>query len=145
MLCFEMLTGFVAFSGDDEEEIVRNIFMKNIDDSYKKLNNDSAKLFFDGLFVEKPTERLGMEHSSLGNIREHSFFGKKFKWSQIEQANNDFESISSVKLDACPLPKQVLNSSEINKLLPSIDSKLLKTIDQTLFEGFDYVDRDSVF
>jgi hypothetical protein len=144
VLCFEMLTGFVAFSGDDEEEIARNILMKNIDDNYDKIKNDSAKSFFDGLFLEKPTERLGMEHSSLGNIRDHSFFGKKFKWSQIEQAN-EFESFSSVKLEACPLPKQVLDLNEINKLLPSIDGKLLKTIDQTLFEGFDYVDINSVF
>ena len=131
--------GFTPFSGEDEEEICRNVLMKNIDDSFKNVKSEEIISFFNGLFQEKPKERLGMPLTSLGNIKQHSFFGQNFKWAPIEHGNN-FDAISMVKIDARPLPKLVLNSNEISKLLPSIDGKLLKTMDQNVFSGFDFVD-----
>ena len=135
--------GFPPFSGDTPEATIRKILSKsmsiNIENNMYRKNSKEVISFINGLLEEKMTERLGMASSALGNIKEHSFFGKSFNWHQIENGScENFMSI--VKVNVQPLPKKALNSVEMAKFLPNIDEKLLKTINQNVFKGFDYVD-----
>ena len=77
-----------------------------------------------------------MTSSPLGKIREHSFFGKNFEWLLVEEGKSDGVGIET---DVHTCLSQDLSSTESDKLLTNIDSELVKAIDQTLFEEFDYV------
>jgi len=133
-----MITGFSPFQGQDKDEIYKNILKRNIDDSFDKISSSNLKKFINEIFDENSNERLGMAQSSFGKIREHDFFGKGFDWKQIENCSND----STVKKEMRPLPKQALSSTELGRYLPSIDGRLLKTLDQNLFKDFDFINEE---
>ena len=133
-----MITGFSPFQGQDKNEIYKNILTRSIDDSFDKISSNNLKKFINELIDENSNERLGTTQSSFGKIREHDFFGKEFDWKQIENCSNG----STVKKEMRPMPKQALSSTELSKYLPSIDGRLLKTLDQNLFKDFDFLNEE---
>lgn len=139
-----MLMGFPPFQGETTDATIKRVLNKSmsVDMENNMFRNNSKQVvsFLNGLMYEKSVERLGMPNSSLGNIRDHPFFGSKLNWQQMENFESCENFSSLIKVDVIPFPKKTLNKNEIRSILPNIDEKLLKTIDQNVFRGFDFFD-----
>ncbi len=144
VLCFEMLMGFPPFQGETTDATIKRVLNKSmsVDLENNMFRNNSKQVvsFLNGLMEENSIERLGMPNSSLGNIREHPFFGSKLNWEQMENFDSCKHFSSLIKVDVTPFPKKTLNLNELRNILPNIDEKLLKTIDQNVFKEFDFFD-----
>ncbi len=138
VLMYEMLTGYSPFHGDDEEQLFQAI--QEFDVLYPTTLSDHSANFIKMLLERDPQKRLGMRTSPYGDIRKHPFYSR-IDWNKLE--NRQIEP---------PFKPKVKSAFDVSNFDPDftteqprlskIDGKLLKTIDEDIFRGFSFINKD---
>ena len=133
-----MLTGYSPFHGEDEEQLFHAI--QEFDVLYPESLSEHAATCIKMLLEREPNKRLGMKNSPYGDIRHHPFFAK-IDWQKLEnfQIEPPFKPKVKSAADVANFDPDFISESP---KLSQIDGKLLKTIDEEIFKGFSFVNKN---
>ncbi|GAV00767.1 hypothetical protein RvY_11568 [Ramazzottius varieornatus] len=152
VLMFEMLVGKSPFeipnAGDNQdqetEDALFQVILEKVIRIPRNLRVEAASVL-KGFLNKDPTERLGCKENGVNEILDHVFF-KTINFEQLEakhipppfkpQVHASTDAADGEKVDLHNFDPQF--TSEAVQLTPD-DESVIRDIDQSEFEGFDYV------
>ena len=134
-----MLAGFPPFFQEDENKL--RIAITRSDAKYPSHFTEDSTSFIKRLIEKDAHKRLGMIKSPYGNIRESKFFAK-IDWIQLQnrQIEPPFRPKLKARGDFSNFDESMI--AIVSPKLSQMDKQLLKTIDENIFEGFNFVSEE---
>jgi classical protein kinase C len=135
VLVYEMMTGEAPFDGQEEETLFRNIVLQPI--SYKRWLSKEAILVLKGFLTRDPLTRLGCGPTGKADIMAHKFF-RSLDWDLLQA-----RKIPPPLVPKIGNPRDAENfDTDFTAEKPCVspeNPKQIAAIDQTLFQGFSFV------
>ncbi|CAL8093881.1 unnamed protein product [Orchesella dallaii] len=134
VLMYEMLIGQSPFSGHDEEGLFWSVCNEPV--HYPRFLSKESKRLLELLLEKDASKRLGTVGCIHGDVKEQAFF-QPIDWERLEK--RELEPPFKPKLKHS-LDVQYFDTTftkEAARLTP-VDKEILRSMDQTQFEGFSY-------
>lgn len=135
VLVYEMLIGRPPFQGDGDDELCWSICNEEV--YFPRYISVQAQELLMLLLNRDPSARLGIPGCPHGEIREQSFFNP-INWEKLEKKKipPPVKLKLKGKVDCSYFDETFLKEKPT---LSSVDSYILKTIDDSVFKDFDYI------
>lgn len=135
VLMYEMMVGKPPFDGEDEDELFKNILEQKV--LYPKRLAQESISVMRGFLARKITSRLGCSSSGERDVKDHPYY-RTIDWDELAKKNVKPPFVPKSKSKDITSnfdPEFTANKTQFTK----IDKRIIAQIDQTVFDGFDYV------